>query len=302
MTTPEPVRKVAEPREAPEATEAAEATEVPDVWVLRHRDRDDLAHASASRLLAAIGAALEARGAAHVVLTGGSMGSAILATAGELDSCADLAWGQVHLWWGDERFLPAGDPDRNDTQNREALLDRLPLDPANVHTVPGPGTPHGADPATAAAAYAGELAAAAYAPSTDGATCGPADDDVAAPLFDVVLLGVGDDGHVASLFPGHPALTATGTTAAVLDSPKPPPARVTLTFAALRHTRAVWFLVSGADKATAVARGVLGDAVTRTPAAHVQGREETFWLVDAAAAADLPRPSPQSTRPGRAGS
>ncbi len=110
----------------------------------------------------------------------------------------------------------------------------------------------------------------------------------ASPYFDVCLLGVGPDGHVASLFPGRPELDVTdATTLAVHDSPKPPPDRVTMTFPVLNRSREVWFLVSGADKATATARGIRGDDLTRTPAAHVHGVERTLWLIDEDAAADL---------------
>ena len=107
-------------------------------------------------------------------------------------------------------------------------------------------------------------------------------------LFDVMVLGVGPDGHVASLFPHHPAAASTGAPAvAVHDSPKPPPTRVSLTLECLRRSREVWFLVSGADKADAVRRGVTGAPFETTPAAHVHGVERTLWLVDTDAAADL---------------
>ena len=107
--------------------------------------------------------------------------------------------------------------------------------------------------------------------------------------FDVLMLGVGPDGHVASLFPGHPALDATDTIAlGVTDSPKPPPERTTLSFECLNRSRQVWFLVSGEEKADAVRRGLAenGD-VHETPARGVSGREATLWFVDDAAASLL---------------
>ena len=113
---------------------------------------------------------------------------------------------------------------------------------------------------------------------------------VGGELFDVMVLGVGPDGHVASLFPHHPAAGTTGVpTVAVHDSPKPPPDRVSLTRECLERSRQVWFLVSGADKADAVRRGVTGAPFETTPAAHVHGTRATVWLLDQDAAADLDR-------------
>jgi 6-phosphogluconolactonase len=181
-----------------------------------------------------------------------------------------VEWSQVHVWWGDERWLPAGDPDRNDTQNDAAGLDTLGLDPANVHRVLGPDRSASAE--ESAQAYSDALHAAG------------------GDLFDVMVLGVGPDGHIASLFPHHPTASRIGSPAvAVHDSPKPPPTRVSLTRECLERSREVWFLVSGADKADAVRRGVTGAPFETTPAAHVHGVERTLWLVDTDAAADLER-------------
>ncbi len=243
--------------------------------VVRYATRDELSAGSGARLVAAIVAAQRARGEAQVVLTGGSMGSAILAAAGRAPGHGGIAWDRVSLWWGDERFLPAGDPERNETQNRAALLDDLPLDEAKVHGVAPAGSALGETAEQAAADYTHQLAAAA----------GP---DEGSPLFDIVLLGVGPDGHVASLFPGRPELDLPAPGAvAVHDSPKPPPDRVTMTFPVLRRAREVWLIVSGLDKAAAVARGVGGAELSTTPCAHVHGLERTVWLLDADAAAEL---------------
>jgi 6-phosphogluconolactonase len=240
-----------------------------------HPDKQLLADASGARLLGGILDAQALRGEAHVVLTGGSMGSAILASLGASPACRAIDWGRVHLWWGDERFLPEGDPDRNETQNREALLDAVPLDPQKVHRMPGPDGPDGDDVDAAARRYADELAAAA----PDGA---------ASPVFDITLLGLGPDAHVASLFPGHTdQLTAGVSAAAVRNSPKPPPTRITLTFEALNRSDRVWFIVAGADKAHAVAVSVAGAGPAESSAAQVHGIQETLWLVDAEAASEL---------------
>ena len=239
--------------------------------VVVHRDGQTLADAAAARLLVALLDAQSARAVAHVSLTGGSMGSQIVTSLTRVPARGAVDWSRVHVWWGDERYLPAGDPERNDTQNGRAGLDTLGLDPAHVHRVLGP------DQVTSA-----EESAEAYADTLREHRGGS--------LFDVMVLGVGPDGHVASLFPHHSAATTTDAlTVAVHDSPKPPPDRVSLTRECLEHSREVWFLVSGADKADAVHRGVAGAPLETTPAAHVRGRERTLWLVDAAAAADLER-------------
>ena len=180
-------------------------------------------------------------------------------------------WSQVHVWWGDERWLPAGDADRNDTQNDAAGLAALGLDPANVHRVLGPDQSDSAE--ESARAYGDALHAAG------------------ADLFDVMVLGVGPDGHVASLFPHHPTAPARSAPPRwpCTTPPSRPPTRVSLTRECLERSREVWFLVSGADKADAVRRGVTGAPFETTPAAHVHGVERTLWLVDTDAAADLER-------------
>ena len=243
--------------------------------VLVHATKQLLSDASAARLVTALVDAQAARGRAHLVLTGGSMGSAILASVAASGARDAVDWSQVHVWWGDERFLPTGDPERNETQNREALLDAIPLDPAKVHSVPGPDGPDGDDVAAAARRYSDELAAAA-------------DAGAESPVFDVLLLGVGPDGHVASLFPGHPDQLVAGVAAApVHDSPKPPPTRITLTFEALARAERTWFIVAGADKAHAVKVSVAGAGPEESSAAQVKGTVETLWLLDAEAASEL---------------
>jgi 6-phosphogluconolactonase len=228
-------------------------------------DADTLAATVASRLIAKIVDAQAERGTAGVVLTGGRIAKRVLSALPGLPEAKAIDWSQVDLWWGDERFLPAGDPERNETQAREALLDALPLDPARVHPMPASDGPDGGDAEAAAARYAAEL----------GATL---------PPFDVLMLGVGEDGHVASLFPEHPVLNETGsTTAAVHDSPKPPPTRITLTMPTIQSADEVWLIAAGPDKTDSVGRALGGDKLV--PAAHATGRSKTYWLLDKAAAA-----------------
>jgi 6-phosphogluconolactonase len=241
-----------------------------DVVILA--DADLLAAAAAARLITALVDAQAARGHAHAVLTGGTGGGALLAAVAAAPARDAVDWGTVDLWWGDERFLPAGDADRNDTQARGYLLDQVPLDPARVHPMPASDGPFGDDVDAAAAGYAADLAAAA----------GPG---AALPVFDVLLLGVGPDGHVASLFPGHPGFAVReGTTIAVRNSPKPPPTRISLTLPVLQTARQTWLIAAGEGKADVVARAIGGEAL---PSGSVHGTERTLWLLDRAAAGKL---------------
>ena len=232
-------------------------------------DADVLAATVAARLAIKIIDAQAERGSASIVLTGGRIAAKVLGTLKDLPAAAAIDWPHVELWWGDERFLPAGDPERNETQARAALLDALPLDPARVHAMPPSDGPDGDDAEAAAARYARELV-------TGGADL---------PPFDVLMLGVGEDGHVASLFPEHPVLNETGTTAAVHNSPKPPPTRITLTMPTIQSADEVWLVAAGPDKTASVGAALNGDK--SLPAAHATGTGRTLWLLDASAAADI---------------
>lgn len=230
--------------------------------VVVHADEHTLARAVAQ----ALADRLVLPGVHHLVLTGGGVGGVVMA---ELAGVVPApAWQRVHAWWGDERFLPAGDPERNETVARAALIDHVPIPPDQVHPMPADS---GQGLAEAARAYADELARH----SADGTV----------PDFDVLLLGMGPDGHVASLFPDNAALDTGGTTVAVEDSPKPPPRRISLTLGAIRSARAVWVVAAGATKAQAAAAALdPGTSPQRIPAAGARGREETtFWLDDTAA-------------------
>jgi 6-phosphogluconolactonase len=249
----------------------------PEVFV--HASGDLLASAAAARAVTRLADAIAAEGRAHLVLTGGGIGTKVLAAIAASPARDAVDWRLVDIWWGDERFNVTGDPERNETGARTALLDHLDLDPARVHVIPGPDGPDGDDPDAAAARYAAELAAAAGGASGVGGSV---------PAFDVLMLGIGPEGHVASIFPDSPAARADGTVVAVRDCPKPPPTRVSLTFGALQAAREVWVLASGAEKAEAVAVALSGVGQVTLPAAGARGRDRTLFLLDEPAASKLP--------------
>lgn len=239
--------------------------------VLVHPDADVLAAAVAARLLTDLRDLQEGQARASVALTGGGIGIGVLAAVAASDALRAVDWSRVDLWWGDERWLPAGDGERNETQARAALLGELSACGLSAEAM----HPMGADDGSRTV----EQAAADYAAAFTAA--GP---------VDIVMLGVGPDAHVASLFPGHPALDLADVRAtAVHGSPKPPPTRISLTLRAINDAAQVWLLAAGDSKADAVAAGVSSGDVLTVPAAGVRGRVQTLWLVDEAAAAHLPK-------------
>lgn len=243
------------------------------VVVETYPDTAALVAAAGDRLVEAITAAIASRGQALIVLTGGGTGIGLLKHVGAHDEGID--WSKVHLFWGDERFVPASDDERNDKQAREALLDHIDIPASNIHAMAASDGDYGDDLDAAAAAYADML--------TDVAESGQP-----APDFDVHLLGMGGEGHINSLFPHSPAtLETTRLVVGVEESPKPPPRRITLTLPAVRRSREVWLVVSGEAKAEAVAAAIGGASPAEVPAAGAVGRDATVWLLDADAASRL---------------
>ncbi|WP_017614452.1 6-phosphogluconolactonase [Nocardiopsis salina] len=240
--------------------------------VVRHPDDEALASAVADELARQIQSAVAERGVAHVVLTGGGIGIKSLIKLRETSERIGLDWSPVHLWWGDERFLPDRDRDRNETQACEALIDHIGVPSHQVHPMPASDGADGDQVDHAATRYSQELAVAARG-------AGPV------PAFDVCLLGVGPDGHVASLFPGLAQVHDDEAAAVgVHDSPKPPPHRVTLTLPSIGAARQVWLLAAGEGKAEAVRLGLAGGSVDEAPVAGARGSERTvFWLDEDAA-------------------
>ena len=189
--------------------------------------------------------AAAARGPFSLALSGGSTPKRLYARLAAAPWRERMPWDRVHLFWGDERFVPPDHPDSNRRMAQEAMVAHVPIPPANLHPVPVDGTPE-----DAARRYEAELRAfAAGRPQGE-------------PLFDVQLLGLGPDGHTASLFPGTPALAERGAWVAAVVGAKPE-ARITLTYPALDSSRDVAFLVAGAEKREIVRRFSAGDAVLR---------------------------------------
>ncbi len=209
--------------------------------------------------------ALATPGRFAVSLSGGSTPKALyelLATAPYRDR---FPWERTHLFFGDERFVPPDHPDSNYRMAREAMLDRVPVPPAQVHPWQTSG-----DPEHAALHYADTLKRFYGADTLDPAR----------PLFDVMFLGLGEDGHTASLFPGVAALQERQLWTAAVVGAKPEP-RLTMTYPVLDSSRSVAFLVAGEGKRAVLGPAIAGD--TALPAAHVKPVGELIWFTDRAA-------------------
>lgn len=245
----------------------------PDVVVLPSADA--LAADVAARTVAALADAQRLRSRAALALTAGSIMEQIW-TAMAADGAA-VDWSRVDVFWGDERFVPADSPDRNDTPAEKLLFGAAPFSAARRFSMPASDGEYGEDLDAAAAGYAATLRDARRP-----------DDHGEVPNFDVVLLGVGPDGHCCSLFPDHPSASdLSGPVIAVRDSPKPPPLRLSLSFDGLNAADEIWVVVSGAGKADAVAAALGGAERTHVPSAGARGRRRTVWLLDEDAAAGL---------------
>lgn len=230
----------------------------------RYASAEDLAHGAAVTLLGRLVQLQQDGRVAELCLTGGRIANRIYAELGRMVEGSQLDPARLELWWGDERFLPTGDPDRNAGPTLAILAGHFPLAPSRTH--PMPAADGVIDNVASAGTYAKEL----------GDT-----------VFDICLLGMGPDGHVASIFPDHPSFAeTTHTVIGVDDAPKPPPGRISLALPTINRSREVWFLVAGEDKAQAVQRSVAGDA--QLPAGVTRGIEHTEWFLDREAAELLP--------------
>lgn len=227
----------------------------------RWPDADAAATACAESLAALLRDALAARGAAHLALNGGATPRRVYERLPALLE----DWSGVHVWWGDERCVAPEEPESNFRLGSETLIAGADIPAAHVHRIRGE-----LGPEEGARAYAAELAAHLE------------HDEAGLPVLDVIHLGLGPDGHTASLFPHHPALGAGDVAAVgVRDSPKPPPERVSLSLACLNAARARVLHTAGEGKRDAVARA-LAAPDPATPASLLT-REHLELIADAAA-------------------
>jgi len=238
--------------------------------------------AAADRFVDAATQAARARGGFRVALAGGSTPEGLYRRLGAEPYRRQVDWTAMQVFWGDERCVPPDDAASNYRMAREALLDRVPIPAANIHRIRGE-----AEPASAARAYETTLR------ERFGTPAGPPRPGSG---FDLVLLGLGPDGHTASLFPGSAALRERERWVLALQGPVAPPWRVTLTPAVIRTAREVMFLVTGSEKAPALQRAIEGQGGAADQPARVVLPPDGVvrWLVDSAAAARLPGGGPKS--------
>lgn len=246
----------------------------PHRQVIVHESKNELVASVAARFISEVVTLQSQQSQVSVCLTGGSVGIGVLAAVAESPLRNTINWGRIDVWWGDERWVPAHHADRNAQQAWDALLGGVDIPEANLHVFPASDSGLSLD--EAAVRYADELREAAV----DG------DDAV---KFDLMFLGVGPDGHVASLFPRRGELEDVGTVVAIRDSPKPPSERLSLTMPVIKGAQRIWLVVAGQDKASALGLALAGASVHLVPVAGVRGQLETIFFVDNDAAVDVPR-------------
>ena len=227
----------------------------------RFSDINSVADNTAAKLIEKLISLLATKDEVHLVLTGGTVGIATLASLWSNPSHTDIDCTRVNFWWGDERFVAADSPDRNALQAKNALLNNLKLENSRIHEFPSADT--GLELQQAASEFATHV-------------------ESVKPHFDIVLLCMGPDGHIASLFPGKPLPGAGIWIIAEEDSPKPPPQRLSFTYEALNSADEVWFVVAGADKQDAVSVA-MGDQPEDLPVGRVHGKILTNWFIDSTA-------------------
>jgi len=240
---------------------------------------EQLADDVAARCVIALAVAQQSRGRAALALTAGSIMEKVWAAMARSPAADGVDWSRVDVFWADERFVPHDSPDRNDLPARRALFDHPPFSAAALYPMPASDGPYGDDLDASAEGYAHVLHRARRS-----------DDPGDVPSFDVVLLGIGPDGHCASLFPEHPGLEDDSSTVlAIRNSPKPPPLRLSLSFDGLNSANEIWVVASGTGKAQAAALALDGAGRVQVPSAGARGRRRTLWLLDRDAASQLPR-------------
>jgi 6-phosphogluconolactonase len=236
---------------------------MPEKIVNVYRDMTDVAVNTASKLVEKLIALQKLKPELHLMLTGGTVGIATLLAIRENQLRSSVNFRNIHFWWGDERFLNSNHNDRNALQARIALLNFLDLDPKKIHEFPS--SDNGLKLEVATKQFSAKV-------------------NSIGPSFDLVLLGMGSDGHVASLFPDRPTPASGVMVLAEHHSPKPPAERITFTYEAINSAAEVWIVVAGNDKREAVSIG-LGDNAGSLPVGRVNGIEKTQWFLDESAGA-----------------
>lgn len=254
--------------------------------VIQYPNAKLLHQATAARFLLEVSDRLAVRPRVDVALTGGTDGTAVLKEIAASPLNAAIDWSRVHLWWGDERFVPASSAERNAKEAADAWFTHLINDglmPAShVHEMP-------ADTRTqaqiAAASDEEEVALLEHAAASYDAEL--TYELGTHPKLDIALFGVGPDGHFASLFPNFPEIRIDDPDKRVVGithSPKLPPLRLSLTAPFIRSSDKVWMLAGSEGKAQAVAHALAGINDPHVPSSFAAGTDETLWLVSKAAA------------------
>ena len=234
------------------------------------KDADAVASAAALDLVDRVSQVLTVQSLANIVVTGGTVGILTLAKLAQIDA-EGVDWARVHVWWGDERFVESKSPYRNAVQASEAWLAGSKIPESNIHQFP---------------AADNNLSLENARDDFDQLLQKYASPGLLAPIFDVLLLGMGPDGHIASLFPGKPEIPAGTRTVAEKDSPKPPPQRLSFSYELINSAKEVWFTIAGADKADAVSVAFSPNKAS-LPVGRVSGTQKTIWILDEAAASEI---------------
>lgn len=232
-----------------------------EIIVHRFQDLAEVAEKTASALIDRLIALQKVKGEIHLMLTGGTVGIATLSALRKNSLSSSVNFKNIHFWWGDDRFVASDHEDRNALQARSALLSYLDLDPKKIHEFPAAENSLQLDDA-----------AKQFAETVRSIK----------PRFDIVLLGMGPDGHVASLFPDKPTPKPGAMILAEHDSPKPPSQRLTFSYEAINSAAEVWLVVAGSDKQNAVAVA-MSDSAESLPVGRVHGSEKTQWFLDSTA-------------------
>jgi len=238
---------------------------VQSVEIRRAVNAADVAEQAAIEIISTLKHCLSKLDAVHLALTGGSVGIKTLVSISESPELNQLDLSRIHIWWGDERYVAENSPDRNAVQAHEALLSKIAIPKSNIHTFPSSDS--GLNVADAADAFLQEL---------ENVFAGMQ------PKMDLTILGMGPDGHIASLFPG--VEYASVDVVSISDSPKPPSERLSFSYELINRSTKVVFVISGIDKAEAIEK-IHTDENCDLPAARVSATGETIWFIDEAAGA-----------------